>query len=56
MHDPTPDEKRNGWTPEALTKYLAERDDAVNKVHRVGRHADGPEPLRFITDHDLHNW
>lgn len=54
--DPTPDEARNGWTPETLKKYLADRDDAACRVHRVGRHADDPEPLRFITVHDLHDW
>jgi hypothetical protein len=29
--EPTPDERRNGWTPETLTAYLAERERAVNQ-------------------------
>lgn len=38
--EPTPDETRNGWTKESLTKYLAERDAArtlmvdVNSITR----------------------
>lgn len=27
--EPTPAEKRNGWTAEALTKYYAEREKAA---------------------------
>lgn len=42
----TPGERRNGWTAETLRKYLDERDYAVNQVHRVGNHANDPEPLR----------
>lgn len=26
--EPTPDERRNGWTPESLGRYLAERQQA----------------------------
>ena len=38
--EPTVEEKRNGWTKEALTKYLAERNAGqslsvdVNSLHR----------------------
>lgn len=56
LSDVTPDEARNGWTPEALRKYLAERDGAVNQAHRLGAHAGDPEPLVIITSHDPHNW
>ena len=40
MIEPTRDEKRNGWTKESLTKYLAERHAGqtlavdVNSLHR----------------------
>ncbi len=56
MQDLTPDEERNGWTPETLKRYLLERDNAVCRAHRLGRFADSPEPLRFINEHDPHNW
>lgn len=38
--EPTEEEKKNGWTKETLTKYLAEREAAqslsvdVNSLHR----------------------
>ena len=57
--DITPGERRNGWTPEALKKYLAERDNAVNGTHRLGAHSSDPEPLRILSAneaHDEHNW
>lgn len=54
--DLTPSEKRNGWTPETLRRYLAERDGAVNQTHRIGAHAGDPEPLRVITAYDPQNF
>lgn len=56
LPEPTPGEKLNGWTPEALKKYLAERDAAVNGTHRLGSHANDPEPLRIEKNHDPHDW
>ncbi len=52
----TPGEKLNGWTPEALKKYLAERDAAVNGAHRLGSRANDPEPIRIEKNHDPHDW
>ena len=54
--DLTPEEKRNGWTVETLRKYLAERDNAVNRVHRMGCYADIPEPLRIISGLNPQDW
>lgn len=56
MTDLTSDEIRNGWTPETLKKYLAERDNAVDRVHRIGVHADAPEPLRIIGGLNPQDW
>ena len=30
MPKPTKDEEKNGWTEESLTKYLKERDEALD--------------------------
>lgn len=52
-------EDHNGWTAAALRRYLVERDDAVNRVHRVGSHAGDPAPMRIISAreaHDEHDW
>lgn len=29
--EPTDEERRNGWTPETLTKYIRERESAQSK-------------------------
>ena len=46
---PTEEEKRNGWTEGSLRAYLAERDAAVNGVHRLGVHGH-QQPRRVRID------
>ena len=50
--EPTPDEKRNGWTAESLTRYL--RD--YNRGEKVAPDRRGEVCVETAEDHDPHAW
>lgn len=51
--EPTPEEKRNGWTAETLAAYVRERERAA-----AARVLEPERPAPACTDqaHDPHGW
>lgn len=57
MPDPTEEEIRNGWTKDALDRYLAERAQAQS--HVIARHPEyreTPRPVVANGKYRPHRW
>ena len=56
LTEPTPGERRNGWTAESLTRYLRERSGGGDIA--AMRLPDRRKAIPVVTadSHDLHNW
>ncbi len=53
LPDLTPEEKRNGWTPETLARYVAERERAATAV--ILRRPN-PQQAKADGAYDPHRW
>jgi hypothetical protein len=55
--EPTPDERRNGWTRESLSKYLAERRDQIKAYAEAqAKRPNRTARTETTTTFDPHLW
>ena len=52
LPEPTPEERRNGWTPETLAKYRAEADRATDARLFAGMFGRN-RPTTYDTDYPV---